>query len=65
MSDIWIPWIYQYAVGGAIFFGSLFLAWRSGALRLGDRNDRRLCTVLVGGYFLLMAFHGAWIHLVS
>jgi uncharacterized membrane protein len=61
MTNVWICWIYQYGVGGLVFFGTLVLALRAGALRLEQAIDRRLLTLLVAGYFLMAALHGVWI----
>jgi hypothetical protein len=64
MDAKWLPWLYQYGVGGVFFFGTLILAIRAGALRLGDPADRRLFVLLVGGFFLFLAVHGSWVALV-
>jgi hypothetical protein len=57
----WLPWLYQYGVGGAIFFATIVLVIRSGALPLSIRANRRILAALVLGYFALMAIHGLWI----
>ena len=64
MADKWIPWLYQYGVGGLIFFATITLAIRSRALRLADRADRRLLAVLLAGFFMFLAIHGLWIAVV-
>ena len=61
MTDNWLCWLYQYGIGGAVFFTTLGLAATTGALRLGNRTDRWLLGVLVIGYFGFMAVHGIWI----
>ena len=35
---LWLPYIYLYAVGGALFLGGLFLVLRSGALDMKRRH---------------------------
>ena len=34
MSDAWLPWLYQYGVGGIVFFVTIALVLRAGALPL-------------------------------
>lgn len=57
----WLPWAYQYAVGGALAAATFALALRTGALRLGRRHDRRLAAVLAAGYLCSAAIHALWI----
>ncbi len=59
--NTWLPWIYQYGVGGLIFVCSLVLAIRTGAVRLDRWFDRRLLIVLVVGLLVLVSAHGLWI----
>jgi cytochrome bd-type quinol oxidase subunit 1 len=61
MTSPWLCWLYQYAVGGVLFFGALILALRASALRLDEARNRRLLAVLLGGYFVLAAIHAGWI----
>ena len=61
MTSPWICWLYQYAVGGVLFFGALGLAVHSGAARLEEPRNRRLVVALLGGYFALAALHASWI----
>jgi hypothetical protein len=61
MTSPWICWLYQYTVGGVLFFGAIGLAVRSGAARLEEARDRRLLGVLLAGYFALAALHACWI----
>jgi len=52
-----LSFLYQEAVGGAVFAAGLILAWRAGELGLRGRGGRRLA-VLVGGFLLLAALQG-------
>jgi len=61
MTSPWVCWLYQYAVGGALFFGALILALRSGALRLDQTRNRWLLAALLGGYLVLALVHAGWI----
>ena len=61
MTGPWVCWLYQYAVGGALFFGALVSALRYGALRLHNSRNRWLMAALLGGYIALAAVHALWI----
>lgn len=61
MESPWLPWAYQYAVGGALAAATFALALRTGALRLGRRHDRRLAGVLALGYLGSALIHAVWI----
>ena len=61
MTETWLCWLYQYGIGGVVFFGTLGLAISTGALRWTQRRDRRLLVVLVAGFFAFLAIHGIWI----
>jgi hypothetical protein len=50
MTEKWIPWLYQYGVGGFFFVATLWLAARADALRLNNNRDR----------WLFMDFWGSW-----
>ncbi len=63
--NTWLPWIYQYGVGGLIFSVSLALAIRMGALRLDQWSDRRLLIALIVGLLAFMTGHAAWIAFAS
>lgn len=61
MAEKWIPWLYQYGVGGFLFVATLWLTARSEALRLANRQDRWLLAALIGGFLGFLAIHGLWI----
>ena len=61
MAENWICWLYQYGVGGLVFFGTLTLATWTQALRPANRADRWLLALLVSGFFAFAAIHGFWI----
>lgn len=46
MSERLVTFLYQYGVGGLVFFGSLLLLWRRGMLG-GDSGERRRWVVLL------------------
>lgn len=45
MEERLLTYLYQYGVGGLVFFGSLLLLWRRGML--GDRSASRRRWVLL------------------
>ncbi len=59
--NTWLPWIYQYGVGGLIFAVSVIFVLRSGALRLDLAFDRRLLFALALGVLGFWAGHAAWL----
>ncbi len=59
--NTWLPWIYQYGLGGLVFVASLVYLGRVGALRLNLWFDRRLLIALVVGLLMFMTAHAIWI----
>lgn len=59
--NTWLPWIYQYGLGGLVFVASLVYLRRVGALRLNLWFDRRLLIALVVGLLMFMTAHAIWI----
>jgi dolichol kinase len=41
--------IYQFAIGGAIFFLGLFLSWRTKDYSIQKKEDRRILFFMIGG----------------
>lgn len=56
----WVPYIYQYGVGGLFFVIGLVVILRSGACRLSRRQDRFWFGVLVFGMCWYAGLHLAW-----
>jgi hypothetical protein len=61
----WLPWIYQYGLGGLAFVASLVFLGRVGALRPNLWFDRRLLIALVVGLLVFMTAHAIWIVLAT
>ncbi len=59
--NTWLPWIYQYGLGGMVFVASLVYLCRAGALRPSLWFDRRLLIALVAGLLVFMTAHALWI----
>ena len=61
----WLPWFYQYGVGGTLFVVTLTIAVRSGALDLKRRHDRKLTAFMATALVGFAALHAIWICLVT
>lgn len=61
---IWLPWIYQYGVGGLLFSSILVFCHRKGAIDLKKPRDRWLVLSLVLGFLSFAALHGFWVYAV-
>ncbi len=61
-SSPWLPYLYQYLVGGGLFFLAIITAIRKGALDLTAPADRRLLRTLVLGLAMYALLHGGWIY---
>lgn len=59
--DAWLPWMYQYGVGGVLAAATIVLSLKSGALDLVRRADKRLLACLTAGYFGFCLLHAGWI----
>ena len=61
MFQFWLPYLYQYGVGGFFFLLAIVLAWKNGALKPHVDDDRRLLTGLILGFIGYALVHGLWI----
>jgi cell division protein FtsW (lipid II flippase) len=52
--------VYQFVIGGAIFFLGIFLSWRTRDYSLKKRDDRRLLFFMTGGFALYFIFQLLW-----
>jgi hypothetical protein len=55
-----LPLIYQFVIGGLIFFIGFFLSWRSGDYSWKRRNDRLVSIYMFAGIFLYLVFQIVW-----
>lgn len=60
-ARVWLPYLYLYGAGGLLFFGGLWMVLRSEAFDKRRASDRRWLRILIGGFILYMALHGAGI----
>lgn len=61
----WLPWIYQYSVGGLLFVVSIWLAARAGAFDRSRYSHRMTLGALCAAFVLFMTIHAAWIAWVT
>jgi hypothetical protein len=59
--DAWLPWLYQYGVGGVLAAATAAFSIKVGAVDLDRKRERRLAACLAAGYFGFMAVHAVWI----
>ncbi len=57
----WLELCYQYAVGGAFFFVTLYLCFRPGASDRENPSDRKALIYLLIGFGVYLAGHTVWI----
>lgn len=57
----WLPYLYQYLVGGGFFLLAIIVAVRKGALDLSSAADRRVLRMLLLGLALYATLHGGWL----
>jgi hypothetical protein len=65
MDGPWFVWLYQYGIGGAVFSFSLFVAFRTGAVRWHNVKNRILVISMILGLLLFAATHAAWISILT
>ncbi len=56
-SQVWLPFIYLYGVGGIFFAISMFLIRKSKSINLNLKRDRYWYRVLYFGFFYFVALH--------
>ncbi|MGE3182460.1 MAG: hypothetical protein AB7N71_12580 [Phycisphaerae bacterium] len=59
-ESIWLPYIYQYGVGGVIFIIGLIVIIRSGACNFARKQDRFWFGVLIAGFLYYAGVHLIW-----
>ena len=65
LSQHWQSIIYQYSVGGFIFFFIIFWAIKTKALKMSSAEDRGTLTVLIVGFIFFLSVHSLWTYLVT
>ena len=55
-----LPLIYQFVVGGLIFFLGFFLSWKSGDYSKKRKNDRLVSFYMIFGFILYLVATLLW-----
>jgi uncharacterized membrane protein YjjB (DUF3815 family) len=58
-SHSWLPYIYQYGLGGLIFVVGLILTLRAGSFDLSRPRHKKWLIVLLLGFVWYLVMHGA------
>ena len=59
-----LPLVYQFVVGGILFFIGFFLSWRSGDYSIKRKNDRTVSIYMISGILLYLVLQIVW-HLLA
>ncbi len=62
--NIW-PLVYQFLIGGAIFFLGFVLSWKSGDYSKKRKSDRLVSFFMILGFFLYLIVQVIWHILAS
>lgn len=62
--NIW-PLVYQFVIGGVIFFFGFVLSWKSGDYSKKRKNDRLVSLYMILGFFLYLSVQFIWHILAS
>lgn len=61
-SRSWLPFIYQYGLGGVIFVVGIILTLKSGSFSpRSNPKHKKWFSILILGYVWYFVMHGAWI----
>jgi len=55
-----LSFIYQFVVGGIIFFLGIFLSWQTQDYSWHKKEDRRVLLFMVGGFLFYLIFQLFW-----
>ena len=64
MENPWIPYLYQYIVGGLLFAFGILVPVAKGVLGYKKQEDRWTLRILILGFVVYAAIHGIWIAVV-
>ncbi len=56
-TEIWLPYIYLYGVGGIFFFAGMYIVKKTKALNKEKKQHRFWLKALYGGFFFFMFLH--------
>lgn len=61
-SHSWLPFIYQYGLGGIIFIVGIVLTLKAGIFSpKTNPKHKKWLSILILGYIWYLVMHGAWI----
>lgn len=55
-----MSFVYQFVIGGAIFFLGIFLSWRTKDYSFKRKDDRKFLFVMIGGVVFYFTFQLIW-----
>lgn len=56
----WFPLIYQFLIGGIIFFIGIVIPWRQRDYSWNKREDRLTLVYMILGFFLYLTLQTLW-----
>lgn len=59
----WASYLYQYGLGGVVFFVGIYIVLKSEACQLSYHKHRKWFYFLIGGFFYFAIAHWVWIYL--
>ena len=57
---IWLPLLYQFLIGGIIFFIGIVIPWRQRDYSWKKREDRLTLVYMILGFFLYFILQTLW-----
>ncbi len=60
-----LPLVYQFVIGGIIFFLGFVLSWKSGDYSKKRKSDRLVSLFMILGFFLYLVVQVIWHILAS
>ena len=52
--------VYQFVIGGAIFFLGIVLSWRTKDYSCQKKNERKILFFMIGGFVFYFVFQLLW-----
>lgn len=65
LPQYWQSLVYQYVIGGLIFFTVVFWAVKTKALKMTSKQDRGTLMLLFFGFIFFLGVHSLWTYLVT
>ena len=55
-----LSFVYQFAVGGIVFFLGIVLSWRAKDYSIKKKDDRRILIFMIGGFLFYFVSQLLW-----